>query len=219
MPRCLSVGPLLIFALVATATGQTDARQDTLAAGTPEFELLQQKIEGRERVRVTTQWGRVVLYGPELAAEGMGFGRAQFEKRPPRGTGGFRRPLPLSEISRIDVRVGTAWAGALIGAGGGILLTTAGYGLCDEDCESSSGTKVSVYVVMTAVTALVGAMIGRDGWGWSPVYRSESRRSADLHVSGDQVRLTIRLPFGAPRARGAPGPISLPHPEGTAPAR
>ncbi len=200
MPYRLVAGTLLALVFsAAAAVAQIAAPQDTLAAGTPEFQKVQQQMEGRDRVRITTQWGRVVLYGPQLTADGMGFGRAQFEKRPPRGTRGFRRPLPLSEISRIEARVGTPWAGALIGAGAGILLTTGAYGICDEACESSSGSKASIYVTVTAVTTLVGAMIGRDGWGWSPIYKAESRRIPELSASGDEVRVTVRIPHRVPR--------------------
>jgi hypothetical protein len=164
---------LLLFALPAAAAAQDSAQQpDTLQAGTPEFEALQLRISEQERIRVTTEWGRVELSAPQLTDEGLNFGRARFEKRPPRGTRGFSRPLHFSQFSQLDVRVGTPFAGALIGAAFGLLITTGTYGICGEDCDSGSGSKVGVYIGITSVTTLIGAMMGRGGWGWKKVYSS-----------------------------------------------
>ena len=189
---------LLLLALLTTATAQLMAQQpDTLQAGTPEFEALRLRISEQERIRVTTELGRVELSAPELTEAGLNYGRARFEKRPPRGTRGFRRPLSLSQFSQVDVRVGTPFAGALVGAGFGLAITTGAYGLCGEGCDSGSTSKVGVYIAVTSVTTLIGTMMGRGGWGWRKVYSSNRPAFSLTSIGGDDLAVAFRLPLDA----------------------
>ncbi len=187
------IGLLLLLIATSPATAQNDVSPDTLVPGTPTFEELQLKVNGEERIRVTTPWGEVELYAPELSAGGLSFGRAQFEKRPPRGTRGFGRPLAFSQVSKIEVRVGNAWAGALIGAGFGILLTTGVYGICGEQCDTGSGAKVGTYLATTTVTTLIGSAIGTGGWGWRSVWSADRPAFSLIDVGGDRVGIGFRL--------------------------
>ncbi len=123
-------------------------------------------------MRATTEWGRVELYGPDLTPDGLRFAQARFESRPRGSTRGFHSPLPLDRISRLDIREGTPTYGALLGAGVGVLIATGVFGLCGDSCDTGFGSKIGVYLGVTTLTTLVGAAIGRDGWGWQPIYES-----------------------------------------------
>ncbi len=198
MPHRLLAVPLLLLSLASTATAQLETAPDTLESGTPEFEELKQRVNGEDRIRVRTEWGRVELTAPELAQGGLNFGRARFEDRPPRGTGGFRRPLSFSQFSQVEVRVGTPLAGALVGAGAGLLITTGAYGMCGDGCDTGSGSKVGVYLAMTAVTTLIGAMMGRGGWGWKTVYSSQRPAFSLMSNGGEDLAVGVRVPLNGP---------------------
>lgn len=168
--RSASVACVLL-GLAAPGLAQTDSTAAVPVPGTPAYEEIRLRVDGERRVRATTEWGRVELYGPQLTPEGVRFGRAHFEERPRGGWRDFGSPLPLERISRLEVRTGDPKFGALIGAGAGILLVTGFFGQCGDSCDTSAGSKISVYLGVTTLTTLVGAAIGRDGWGWKPIYR------------------------------------------------
>ena len=184
--------PLLLF-VASQAVAQDNVSPDTLIPGTPAFQELQLKVNDQQRIRATTPWGEVELYAPELAEGGLNFGRAQFGERPPRGTRGFGRPLSFSRISKIEVRVGNMWAGAAIGAGFGILLTTGAYGICGDSCATGSGSKVGAYLATTSVMALVGAGIGTGGWGWRTVWSADRPAFSLIDLGGDRVAVGFKL--------------------------
>jgi hypothetical protein len=166
----------VLLGLAVPALAQTDTTVAVPAPGTPAFEELRTRIETQRRVRVTTEWGRIELYGPELTPAGVRFGRARFEERPRGGARDFYSPLALERVSRLEVRVGNPAYGAILGAGAGLLISTGLFGVCGDSCDTGSGSKVAVYLGVTAVTTIVGAMVGRDGWGWSPIYTSRPRK-------------------------------------------
>ena len=174
MLRPLTAG-LLLLTHAAAVSGQVDSLPEALTPGTPAFRELQVRINEQERVRATTTWGVAELYAPQLTDAGLDFGRARFKKRPRRRVAGFERPLPFTDISQIDVRVGNPTAGALLGAAAGLLLSAGLFGLCD-DCGTGSSEKAVITVTLTAAITVIGAMIGRDGWGWRAVYRAPPGR-------------------------------------------
>ncbi len=184
--------PLLLF-VASQAVAQDDISPDTLIPGTPAFQELQLKVNEQERIRATTPWGEVLLYAPELAEGGLNFGRAQFGERPPRGTRGFGRPLSFSRISKIEVRVGNPWAGAALGAGFGILITTVAYGVCGESCAAGTGSKVGAYLATTTVTTLMGAMMGKGGWGWRTVWLADRPAFSLIDLGGDRIAVGFNL--------------------------
>ncbi|NIR42789.1 MAG: hypothetical protein GWN99_02845 [Gemmatimonadetes bacterium] len=182
---------LFLLGLAATGLAQTDTTTPVPSPGDPAFEAIRARIDGVKRVRATTEWGRVELYGPELTPDGLRFGRAHFEKRPRGGVRDFHSPLPLDRVSRLDVRVGTPTYGAIVGTGAGVLLATAAFGLCGDSCDTGTGSKVGVYLGVTTLTTLVGAMIGRDGWGWRPIYRRERSSAAAARFSPGDGRVSL----------------------------
>jgi hypothetical protein len=86
------------------------------------------------------------------------------------------------------------WAGAAIGAGFGILLTTGAYGICGDSCATETSSKVGAYLATTSVTTLMGAMIGKGGWGWRTAWSADRPAFSLIDLGGDRVAVGFNLP-------------------------
>ena len=124
---------------------------------------------------VLTPRGRVVLYDPAFTAESVDYSRMRLPGWAKGAAEGFPRPLPLSQVFRVEVRgtasVAGAWTGGILV--GAAALVTAFTDACNKTPEQVcewDWNIVSMGVGGAAVGAFVGGMLGQGIKKWKTVY-------------------------------------------------
>jgi hypothetical protein len=145
------------------------------------LERLQARVNSQDRIRVFTHsWGRMELHSPRLAGSSITYANVMMTAPPPDTAQPFPRPLPLPQVSQLQVRGSAAKSGAIIGAsvlgGLGLVLGLASTGECsgwlDMWCGADAGEVVVFTLGSAAVGALIGVVIGAPVKKWKTVYRA-----------------------------------------------
>jgi hypothetical protein len=166
----------LVLAMPASAVAQTKAVPQQAAGDPAAAAELGERVAGRDRIRVRTPEGWMVLRQPLVHGAGIDYVAAN---------GGGPGQLAWGEFSDVQVRKGAALTGALVGASvfalGGALVGVTGTEPCSGgflEFDFHCGYGATEIVLLTfggaAVGALVGAAIGAAFSKWSTVYRAEA---------------------------------------------
>lgn len=184
----LSIG-LLLVAQVRT----TEAQPDSAAAAArhdPDvlIEVLS-RLKNEEQIRVEvprnlldlesptllTPRGRVVLFNPAFTAESIDYARVRLPGWAEDAVESFPKPLPLSQVFRLEVRgtasVAGAWTGGILV--GALALVTAFTDACSTTMAQvcvGDWQMVGMGLGGVAVGAFVGGMLGQGIKKWKTVY-------------------------------------------------
>jgi hypothetical protein len=142
-------------------------------------EALRFRLEHRSLARVTGPWGTVRLSDPRIGAAGL-----EFLLLVPEGSAGMDtaaavpKPIPLDQVSRVQIRVGSsggvAIAGGLLGAVLGLSvansLHSVGHMVADPVPTPSNGEQLAGAVLGAVPGALLGALLGTQFRRWKTIY-------------------------------------------------
>lgn len=184
MHRTPSLSVALCLAFFCTAAeGQSSSEGAPAAIDLQVRAELSQSLSRRDVARVRTTWGLFEVSTPRLHnPTTLDFAVA----RPvgaTEGTADLPRPLPLADISEIQLQRSAAGRGAAVGAavlGGFTVLATLPFtrpcrgGLADfgNPCGASAGDVIMAAMVAGTGGALVGALIGAPIKQWKTIYRT-----------------------------------------------
>ena len=178
-----------LLAHVPTAQAQADS---AAAAARHDPDVLIEvfgRLEKEERVRVEvprnlldlddptvlTPRGRVVLYDPAFTPESIDYSRLRLPGWAKGAAESFPRPLPLSQVFRLEVRgtasVAGAWTGGILV--GALALVTAFTDACSTTRAQvclGDWKMVAMGVGGVAVGAFVGGKLGQGIKKWKTVY-------------------------------------------------
>ncbi len=144
--------------------------------------MLAERLTGEKRARVVTQWGPFDLIDPRLeGAAAIGYRRAwQYGLYDP--PAGFPTPLPLVEITAVQVRQRATDAGALMGGAAvgamGLLAGLTYMRSCTTSLDLHTGCGFApadvaqMTLVAGATGAALGALYGSQFRRWKTVYRA-----------------------------------------------
>jgi hypothetical protein len=144
------------------------------------LERLQAQVNSQDKLRAFTySWDSVELRSPRLTGLSITYDHVEMAV-PPRDTAQpFPRPLPLTQVSQLQVRGSAAKSGAIIGGSvlGGLglaagLASTKECSAFELVCGSDAGDVVVVTLGSAAVGALLGAVIGSPFKTWKTIYRA-----------------------------------------------
>jgi hypothetical protein len=166
-------GALLIAGL-ATAPGWCTAADGPDALAT---EALRFRLEHRSLARVTGLWGTVRLSDPRITAAGMEFLATQPDEPATEIAAAVPKPIPLDQVSRVQIQVGSsrgaAIAGGLLGAVIGLSVASAVSQLSGilGTVHPASGGELMTGAVLGAVPGtLIGALLGTPFRHWKTIY-------------------------------------------------
>ena len=150
-----------------------------VAAGGPDSlttEALRFRLEHRSLARVTGPWGAVRLSDPRIGAAGLEFLAARPDEPAADTAAAVPKPIPLDQVSRVQIRVGTsrgvAIAGGLLGAVIGLSVANSlNSSLHNPDSPISSDGGVLIGATLGAASGtLLGALLGKSFLHWKTIY-------------------------------------------------
>jgi hypothetical protein len=166
-------GALLIAGLAAGPGWCTAADgPDSLST-----EALRFRLERRSLARVTGPWGAVRLSDPRIGAAGLEFLAARPDEPAADTALAVPKPIPLDQVSRVQIRVGSsggvAIAGGPLGVAWGLSVANSfnNSGFHNPDSPASSGGGVLIGAALGAVPGtLLGALLGKSFPHWKTIY-------------------------------------------------
>jgi hypothetical protein len=169
------MGALLIAGLAASPGWCAAADgPDSLAT-----EALRIRLEHRSLARVTGPRGTVRLTDPRIGAAGLEFLAARPDEPTADTAAAVPNPIPLDQLSRVQIQVGTsrgvAIAGGLLGAVIGLSVANSFGSMFDDwgppDAnDSHSGLLLGGAVLGAVPGTLLGALLGKLFPHWKTIY-------------------------------------------------
>lgn len=167
---CILTGALLIAGLAAGPGW-------CAAAGGPDSlatEALRHKLENRSLARVTGPWGTVRLTDPRVTAAGLEFLASRPDEPAAAIAATVPKPIPLDQLSRVQIRANNAGVMAL---GGGLIGALIGYTATQEISQimgpnppPSGGESLTGTLKGAMPGALLGALLGSAVRHWKTIY-------------------------------------------------
>lgn len=185
--------PVVVFALLVAPLGivsaQTVAPEPEPGAATDSaaFARLIERIEGEERIRLTSGDERLVVERPWADADGISY------------TDVYGRPgrLAWGAVSEVEVQRRHPWLGAAAGAailgGAGLMFGAISSGCAEDACDAESKDSGKLFVIGAGVGAVVGFALGSTRTTWSSVYSSEVAPPLEARISVRPGRVAAGL--------------------------